>query len=86
MAMTTPASEGACVNATLTVPASQIISVHAILEFNTDVFIPEGYRYNAGFEFNWVINPSNRIQLCTVAGNSSSILSRPVIITITYEQ
>jgi hypothetical protein len=84
--MTSPASQGGCVSTTLTVPASQIISVHAIMEYNTDNFIPEGYRFNDGFEFNWVINPSSSIQLCNVAGNSSAILSKPVIITITYEQ
>jgi hypothetical protein len=84
--MNSAAIDGGCVNAPLTVPASQIISIHAIMEYATDVFIPEGYRFNAGFEFNWVVNPSTNLQLCNVPGNSGSILSRPVIITITYEQ
>ncbi len=84
--MTSAATQGLCVNAPLTVPASQIISVHAIMEYAPDVFIPEGYRFNDGFEFNWVINPSTNIQLCNVTGNSASILSKPVIVYVTYEQ
>ncbi len=86
MVMTSAATQGACVNAPLTVPSTKIISVHAIMEYSPGNFIPEGYRFNDGFEFNWVINPSTSMQLCNVTANSFSILSKPVVITITYEQ
>jgi hypothetical protein len=86
LVLTSPATQGGCASAPLTVPAGKIIGIQVMLEYGTSVYIHPGYTYNAGFEYNWVINPSTNFQICTIAANSSAVLSKPVIVTITYEQ
>lgn len=81
-----PSSQGTCTNLAHGIPADKIISVTAIMEYTPDNYIPSGYTYNAGYLFDWVIAPSANIQICTIAGQSAQVLSKPVIVTITYEQ
>jgi hypothetical protein len=86
LSLTTSGSQGGCVFLAHNITVGKIIGVQIMVEYNPGVFVQSSYTFNAGYEYNWIINPSGSIQICSISGNSANILSKPATILITYEQ
>jgi hypothetical protein len=84
--MTSAGSQGGCASVAHNITPGKILSVQVMIEYSTNNFIQPAYTFNAGYEYNWVINPAGNLQVCNVGANSINVLSKPVIILITYEE
>ena len=62
----------------------KILSTTILVEYSANSYIPASYG-RAGFEFDFYIS-NNNIYIWNSAANSSSILSKPFKIMITYEE
>ena len=84
---TTAATEGAGVLITHGMNSSKFISVSVMVEYSPGYWIGPNDIVAAGpgDHFTWDIAPTY-IEIWNTAGNSVSILSKPVIILITYEE
>jgi len=65
--------------------ASKIISITVLVEWSTNSFLHEGYKWSSGYEFNFYTD-ATAIYISTISGNSSNILSKPFKVLITYEE
>jgi hypothetical protein len=87
ISMTTAASQGGCASALHGVTPGKIIGVQVMVDYSAaNIYVQPAYTFNAGYEFNWIINPAGSIQICNIAANSGNILSKPATIIITYEE
>lgn len=82
---TTAAAEGGEVIITHGLTLSKIISVTVIVEATSTFHIHEAYTNNVEYQFNWYLTDT-QIRVWNTAGNSGSILSKPIKILVTYEQ
>jgi hypothetical protein len=82
---TTAAAEGGEVIIAHGLTLSKIISVTAIVEATSTFHVHEGYTNNVEYQFNWYLTDT-QIRVWNTAGNSGSILSKPIKILVTYEQ
>lgn len=82
---TTAAAEGGEVLIAHGLTVTKIISVSVIVEATSTFHIHEAYTNNVEFQFNWYLTDT-QIRIWNTAGNSGSILSKPIKILITYEQ
>jgi hypothetical protein len=83
---TTSATQTGCTFIYHDIVPAKVIGIQVMVEYVTATYIQPSYTRDAGYEFNWVANPGTAVQICNVSGNSGSILSKPVIILITYEE
>lgn len=65
--------------------ASKIISITVLVEWSTNSFLHEGYKWSSGYEFNFYTDATS-IYISTISGNSTNILSKPFKVLITYEE
>jgi len=56
-----------------------------MVDYNTNDYIHASYTLNPGYNFNWYLG-NTTINVENIAGNSVSILSKPIRILITYEE
>jgi hypothetical protein len=82
---TTAAAEGGYTSVTHDVTSSKIISIAAVVFSDTGVGRTPGTRYPAGLEFSLDFN-TTQASITNHDTNSESILSKPFVITITYEE
>lgn len=82
---TSPAIEGATINLEYELNPAKIIAIQVILEYNPNQYIPPSYDGNPSYWYDWYLS-GERIYVKTKSGSSSSILSKPIKILITYEE
>ncbi|NOU37663.1 MAG: hypothetical protein HOO89_03050 [Ferruginibacter sp.] len=87
---TTAATEGGNTNIPHGLDGSKILSVSVLVERFANEFISDGYDYVNGYKFNFVISSNYIVVINSNSGiglsGSSSILSKPIKILITYEE
>jgi len=64
---------------------AKILSISVMVDYNTNDYIHASYTLNPGYNFNWYLG-NTTINVENIAGNSVSILSKPIRILITYEE
>lgn len=82
---TTASTQGLSVEINHGLTDAKILDISVMVDYLTNSFIHPSYTLNPGFQFNWYSN-DGRIIIYNVSGNSSSILSKPFKILITYEE
>lgn len=68
------------------VTASKIIGIQILVEYSSGQYVPNSYKKNGGYEFNFATNNLNEIELYNIGGNSFNIYSKTTKILITYEE
>jgi hypothetical protein len=82
---TSPSTEGGSINLDHLINPAKILAIKVLLEYNTSQYIPPSYDGNPSYWFDWYCS-GDKIYIKTKAGSSSSILSKPIKIIITYEE
>ncbi|GEM_PF-5428380 len=84
---TTAASQGSTVTIPHGLVDAKILSVSVLVSWTgTGGWLEPGYKLTPGYEFYWYGDNAGNIKVANMAANSSSILSAPMVILITYEQ
>jgi hypothetical protein len=83
----TPSSQGSAVFIPHGLSESKILGIEVFVEYNAGNggIVPHRYTSNGGFEYNYHAVAGNVVLILTDT-NSSTILSKPVRILITYEE
>jgi len=81
----TSSIQGNSINVAHGLDPTKIISVTVLVEWQSNSFLHEGYRFSSGYEFSFFTNDTN-IFIGNVSGNSANILSKPFKVLITYEE
>lgn len=82
---TTSSSEGGLTSVAHGLTGSKILSVSLGIEFTTDGFVTYGYTTNVGYQSSLQWDDTN-ITVSNHATNSENILSKPLVILVTYEE
>jgi hypothetical protein len=81
---TTSSTQGGSVTIPTGLNGAKMIAISVMVEYVTDNYIEQGYTNNPGYQFNWYGGGGGSIIVWNTTGNSSSILSKPIRIVITY--
>ena len=65
---------------------SKILGVQVLVEYASNQYVPHAFTNNPSYEFHFLVNNTNDIELKVKPGNSSSILNKTAKILITYEE
>ena len=65
---------------------SKILGVQILVEYAPNQYVPHAFTNNPSYEFHFLVNNTNDIELKVKPGNSSSILNKTAKILITYEE
>lgn len=82
---TTNAAQGGTINIAHGLISSKILAVNIWVDYALGSSVPPSYNASVGYEYDYYITTTNII-IWNKTGNSSSILSKPFRILITYEQ
>ena len=83
---TSAATQGASVTvATGLGTSAKILSIDVRIQYTGDGYVPPGYSLNPGYQFT-TLDFFGTIYIYNLAGNSANILSKPVVILVTYEE
>lgn len=81
---TTPAAEGGETTISHSISTSKLLSLTALVFFQTDIGVPPFYTHVAGYQYE--IYCSSTSVHCELSDtNSENILSKPVVFTLVYE-
>jgi trimeric autotransporter adhesin len=81
---TTSSTQGGSVTISTGLNGAKMIAISVMVEYVTDNYIEQGYTNNPGYQFNWYGGGGGSIIVWNTTGNSSSILSKPIRIVVTY--
>lgn len=65
---------------------AKILGVQVLVEYAPNQYVPHAFTNNPSYEFHFLVNNTNDIELKVKPGNSSSILNKTAKIIITYEE
>ena len=82
---TTGAAQGNTTFITHGVTNSKILSISILVEYAAGACVPPSYNGSAGFEYDYYLSGVS-IAVWTKSGNSTSILSKPIRVLVTYEE
>jgi hypothetical protein len=85
---TTAASQGGFTSISIgAINPAKIISIVVMVQWSSTPgdWIANGYNAGTGYEFTWNMNGST-LNVSNISGNSANILSKPIMVLITYEQ
>ncbi len=82
---TTNTAQGGSISVPHGLNPAKILSVHVLVEYAANSFVPHSYTINTGYEFNYYISGPD-IVVWNKNLASSQILNKPFKIIITYEQ
>jgi hypothetical protein len=65
---------------------AKILGVQVLVEYAPNQYVPHAFTNNPSYEFHFLVNNTNDVELKVKPGNSSSILNKTAKILITYEE
>jgi hypothetical protein len=65
---------------------AKILGVQVLVEYALNQYVPNAFTNNPSYEFHYLVNNTNDIEIKVKPGNSSSILNKTAKILITYEE
>lgn len=82
---TTGATQGNSTFIAHGVSSNKILSVNVMVEYTAGNFVPPSYNGSIGYEYDYYITTTS-VVIWTKSSNSSSILSKPIRVLVTYEE
>lgn len=82
---TTGATQGNSTFIAHGVSSNKILSVNVMVEYTAGSFVPPSYNGSIGYEYDYYITTTS-VVIWTKSSNSSSILSKPIRVLVTYEE
>ncbi|WP_341224519.1 hypothetical protein [uncultured Arcticibacterium sp.] len=82
---TTASTEGTTSYIAHGLGANRILAVDVHVNYATNTYVPENHLEHSNYQFSYIHDNVN-IRIYTKAGNSANILSKPVVVLVTYEE